>query len=246
VIRQRLFLWLLPVFVTGCGIPQRPSPSILLFNGHGASANDVAAVEGILRDGGLRYSIASSARLNAISESELKTYRLIVVPGGNFVDIGNGLAASTRTKLRSAIGSGVGYLGICAGAFFAGASPYNGLDLTGGVRFPFYALEARGVRKAPVIVTTAPGDMLEVYWEDGPELTGWGETVAKYPDGTPAVVQGRFGDGWVVLTGVHPEAPDSWRRRMDFTTPGRLSRAYAAILIDAALNRKALPHEPAP
>ena len=31
---------------------------------------------------------------------------------------------------------------------------------------------------------------LEQYWEDGPEFTGWGEVVGKYPDGTPAIVEG--------------------------------------------------------
>ncbi len=239
----RFLLWLLPVFVVGCATSQSTVPDILLFNGRGTSPNDVAALENILRERGLHYSTASSARLNAIDESELKTFRLIVVPGGNFVDIGNGLTTGTTAKLRSAIGSGLDYLGICAGAFFAGASPYNGLNLTEGVRFPFYALEDRGIRKARVTVTPAAGAALEVYWEDGPQFTGWGQTVARYPDGTPAVVQGRFGDGWVVLAGVHAEAPESWRRGMDFTTPASLSRAYAATLIDAALNRKPLPHD---
>jgi len=239
--RLRCLLWLFVVLVAGCATSEPTARDILLFKGRGTSSGDVAALEDILRERGLRYTTASSARMDAISESELKTYRLIVVPGGNFVDIGNGLSTSTTTKLRSAIRGGVGYLGICAGAFFAGASPFNGLNLTDGVRFPFYALENRGIRKAPVSVRTGVGTTLEIYWEDGPQLTGWGQPAAKYPDGTPAVVQGRFGDGWVVLSGVHPEAPESWRRGMSFTTPATASLAFASTLIDAALNRKPLP-----
>ena len=77
-------------------------------------------------------------------------------------------------------------------------------------------------------------------WEDGPELSGWGATVATYPDGKPAVVEGFAGDGWVVLVGVHPEAPESWRRGMTFAAPASASNAYAMALIDAALNRKRL------
>jgi hypothetical protein len=46
-----------------------------------------------------------------------------------------------------------------------------------------------------------------------------------------------------VLAGVHAEAPENWRRGLNFTTPASLSRAYAATLVDAALNRKALPHD---
>ena len=240
--RRRFLLWVLVIFLAGCATSGPTASDILLFNGRGTSSNDVAAIEEILRESGWRYSTASSAQLDAMSESELKAYRLVVVPGGNFVEVGNGLAPGTTTKLRKAIGNGVSYLGICAGAFFAGASPYNGLNLTDGVRFPFYSLEDRGVRKASVTIARASAETLEVYWEDGPQLTGWGQAVATYPDGTPAVVQGRFGDGWVVLAGVHPEAPERWRRGLGFTTPGDLSRAYAGTLIDAALSRKALPH----
>jgi len=237
----RCLLWLVPILVAGCATAEPTAADILLFKGRGTSPGDVAALEDILRERGLSYSTATSAQIDGISEPRLKTYQLIVVPGGNFVDIGNGLSAGATTKLRSAIGSGLGYLGICAGAFFAGASPSNGLNLTDGVRFPFYALENRGTRKAPVSVSVAAGTTLEIYWEDGPQLTGWGQPVARYPDGTPAVVQGRFGEGWVVLAGVHPEAPESWRRGMGFTTPTSASHAFAFTLIDAALNRKPLP-----
>lgn len=241
--RVHLLLWLLPVFAVGCATPGPTAAPILLFDGHGTSPGDVAAVEEILREHGLGYSTVSSSRLNAISESQLKTYQLLVVPGGNFEVMGNSLTPGTATKIRTAIAGGLGYLGICAGAFLAGASPYNGLNLSGGVRFPFYSLEHRGIRKAPVTVTTVLGASIEVYWEDGPQLAGWGKVVATYPDGTPAVAQGRFGDGWVVLSGVHPEAPESWRRGMPFSTSVSISRAFAVTLIDAALNRKSLPQD---
>jgi glutamine amidotransferase-like uncharacterized protein len=92
----------------------------------------------------------------------------------------------------------------------------------------------------PVVV--AEGPTLDQYWEDGPHLTGWGDVVAKYPDGTSAIVEGAVGDGWVVLSGVHPEAPENWRHGMSFTTPAGVDNAYAATLIEAALNRVFLPH----
>ena len=76
---------------------------------------------------------------------------------------------------------------------------------------------------------------LDHYWEDGPQLAGWGEVVATYPDGAPAVVQGASGHGWVVLSGVHPEAPESWRQGMTFATPASVDNAYAVTLVEAAL-----------
>ena len=215
---------------------------ILLFNGTGTSPQDVAALKKILSGQPLSYSTVDSPQLNGMGESQIREYRLLIVPGGNFEHIGNSLTSSTIAKIHNAIHNGLNYLGICAGAFLAGSLPYNGLDLTSGSRFGFYAAESRGIRKAALAITAAGGQTLDQYWEDGPQLTGWGAVVAKYPDGTPAVVEGTFGSGWVVLTGVHPEAPASWRRGMDFRTPVEIDHAYAATLIRAALNRELIPH----
>jgi Biotin-protein ligase, N terminal len=233
----------LPLWIAACAAPEPTGPAaILLFSGRGTSPNDVTALERILREHHFSYAIINSARLDAMNEAELKSYRLVLVPGGNFVEIGNGVAPTTTTRLRTAVESGVNYLGICAGAFFAGDSPYNGLNLTSGVRFRFYSAEDRGIRKTAVAITPAGSAAIDHYWEDGPQLTGWGEVVAKYPDGTPAVVQGTFGAGWIVLAGIHPEAPDSWRGGMTFSTPASVANAYAAALIDAAFNRRPMAH----
>jgi glutamine amidotransferase-like uncharacterized protein len=215
---------------------------ILLFKGAGTSPGDVAALEKILSSERLNYTTANSPQLNEMSESQVREYRLLIVPGGNFEHIGNSLTSSTTANIRNAIQNGLNYLGICAGAFFAGKSPYNGLNLTSGPRFGFYAAEARGIRKAAVAITTVGGQTLDQYWEDGPQLTGWGAVVGKYPDGTPAIVEGTFGNGWVILTGVHAEAPASWRRGMDFRTPVNIDNAFAAALFRAAMNRELLPH----
>ena len=179
-----------------------------------------------------------------MSESQLMAHRLLVVPGGNFIDMSASLTSQTTARIRDAVQHGLNYLGICAGAFLAGDGRgyYNALDLTSGVRFGFYAAENEGIRKAAVLVTGVNASSIEHYWEDGPELTGWGAVVAKYPDGTPAVVEGTAGQGWVVLAGIHPEAPEAWRRGMPFTTPATAANAYAATLVEAALTRTWLPH----
>jgi hypothetical protein len=46
----------------------------------------------------------------------------------------------------------------------------------------------------------------------------------------------------VILVGVHPEAPESWRRGMSFTTPATAANAYAGTIVQAALTRASLPH----
>ena len=248
--RHLFCLALIALNLSGCDRPGASAvpltsgrvPPILLFNGEGTSASDVAAIETLLEKNQMSYSTASSAQLDDMSAARLRDYHLIIVPGGDFTRIGNGLEQDTTAKLRGAVQHGVSYLGICGGAFFAGRSPYNGLNLTSGVQFGFYSAEARGVRKAAVPISGAGTPTLDQYWEDGPQLTGWGAVVGRYPDGTPAVVQGQSGDGWIILSGVHPEAPESWRGGMDITTPASVDHAYAVTLIRSALDRRPLPH----
>jgi glutamine amidotransferase-like uncharacterized protein len=221
-------------------LSSRKAAPILLFDGTGTSANDVAAIETILSRNRLAWSTADATRLNDMSGSRLGEHRLLIVPGGDFVAMGRSLGPHAAAKIHAAVQGGMSYLGICAGAFLAGSLAEGGLDLTSGVRFRFYSAEERGIRRAAVPIAGIGTPTLEQYWEDGPQLTGWGAAVGRYPDGTPALVEGTSGKGWVILSGVHPEAPESWRRGMTFQTPASADEAYAVRLIDAALNRTSL------
>lgn len=227
--------------------PLRPAnvTPILLFDGRGASHEDVAAFEKILDGQHLAYSTVNSSQLAAMDEAALGTYRLLIVPGGNFETIGKHLTSNTLATIHGAVQGGLDYLGVCAGAFLAGHNRYDdhSFDLASGTAFDFYAATKRGARKA-VVAISGPGTAThEEYWENGPELAGWGAVVARYPDGTPAVTEGMSGRGFVVLAGIHPEAPATWRRGLAFSTPIDVAHAYAATLIDAALNRTWLPHD---
>jgi len=239
-----LIWWLLAA--TACTTYKVPLESgnapILLFNGVGTSPSDVAAIEALLNKNHLNYSTVNSSQLNQTPGSQLKKYRLLIVPGGNFIDIAKNLTSDTIVKIRTAVQNGLNYLGICGGAFFASTYSDNGLNLTSGVRFGFYSAEEKGIRKTAVPIALAHGPTQDQYWEDGPQLGGWGAVVGKYPDGTPAIAEGTFGSGWMILTGVHPEAPENWRRGMSFKTPAGIDNDYAETLIRAALNRESLPH----
>lgn len=226
--------------------------SVLLFAGDGTSRGDIVAMEAVLDRAHVSYATVTTSQLNRMRIDDLAAYQLLVVPGGNFIDMSASLTTETTTRVRDAVHRGLNYFGICAGAFIAGdgRGAYNGINLTDGARFAFYSLELQGTRKAAVPLARATADAasrrsepsIEHYWEDGPELTGWGAVVARYPDGTPAVVEGEAGKGWVILTGVHPEAPASWRRGMTFTTSADSANAYAVTLVMAALRRTVLPH----
>jgi len=178
-----------------------------------------------------------------MSEQQLAGYKLMIVPGGNSITIGQSLTGETASAIRGAVEDyGLHYLGICAGAFFGGYSIYNGVDLTSGVWFNFYADENKGIHVEPVLISFPGSGPLDVYWQDGPQLAGWGAVVAKFPDGTPAITEGQSGKGFVVFTGVHLEAPESWRGSLPFTTPVSVDLAYAGTVMQAALNGTPLPH----
>jgi glutamine amidotransferase-like uncharacterized protein len=244
-----------PLIFCGCGsqqngqMPQELPPPIpaadpvLLYNGTGASSADFSAIEAVLHTQGIGYATADSSELNGMSEAQLAGYKLIIVPGGNSITIGQSLTPQTTSAIRGAVTQyGTHYLGICAGAFFGGYSIYNGVNLTGGVSFNFYADEFKGIHIEPVQITRPNDNWLDVYWQDGPQLSGWGAVVAKFPDGTPAIVEGQSGKGFVIFTGVHLEAPESWRGSMNFRTPVAVDLAYAGTVFQAALKGTSLPH----
>jgi len=229
-----------PQAVSDVVLSTRP---VILFNGTGTIANDVSAVETILHDLGIAYATANSTQLNAMTQAQLNSYKLLIVPGGNSITIGKYLKATTTTNIHNAvIKGGLHYLGICAGGFFGGYSMYNGLNLTSGRWFNFYNDYYRGIHKESVNISYPGGSKLDVYWQDGPQFTGWGSIVARFPDGTPAVVEGKSGVGWVILAGVHPEAPATWRYGMSFTSSVASNTLYAKTLVSAALHGTWLPH----
>ena len=94
-------LLLISAALTACGPRPASSPgiaSVLLFNGTGTSPNDVAAIETILDSSHLSYSTVNSFQLNGMAESQMSRYRLLIVPGGDFVDMGSSLTARTSAS----------------------------------------------------------------------------------------------------------------------------------------------------
>ncbi len=231
---------------------QIASSGILLFTGTGTTSTDVAAVESVITNNlGLNYDTANSSQLDSLSQGLFAGYKLLIIPGGNSITIGKYLSTSTTANIKKAVReNGLHYLGICAGAFLAsypGSSGYNDIDLLDGIWFDMF--ENAPCDPAAELLSRPSGlGSIDVYWQDGPQLTTqggtWGTIVAKYPNGQPAIIQGLAGNGWTLLQGVHPEAPNSWRADTcnQFSTPLSTDLAYSATLISAALHGTVLPH----
>jgi len=216
--------------------------------------NDKALVNNL----GLDYDTANSAQLNAMTQAQMAAYKLLIIPGGNSITIGNNISSATTAHIKTAVRTyGLHYLGVCAGAFlvsYAGGTSYNDINLLNGIWFDLFTDSSCGTNEIKLCTETlslADGSTIVVYWEDGPQLTTqggtWGTVVAKYPNGQPAIIQGFAGNGWTLLQGIHPEAPRSWGCgtgcTCDFgTTTQAEDFAYSATLISAALNGTVLQH----
>jgi glutamine amidotransferase-like uncharacterized protein len=233
--------FIVAVLFANCKSAIKESP-IILFNGSGTSPNDVEAIKKNLSSNHMDFVLINSAQLNELDTSQLRKYKLIIIPGGNFIDIGKSLTEETANNIQKAVYQGLNYLGICAGGFLAGNTRNNSFNIAKDVQFKFYSAENKGIKKTAIAITNADGSIIEHYWEDGPQFSGWGDVVSKYPDSTPATVQGSYGSGWVVLTGIHPEAPENWRKEFNFSTSTENSHKYATMLIKAAIEKKAMPH----
>src|SRR5215468_7036740 len=100
---------------TACGAPHqaqqhagadKAKTSILLFTGTGTSPDDVKAIETLLASNHLDFSTVSSFELNGMDEKDLRRYLLLIIPGGNFVDIGNSWTSATTANVRDAVYNG--------------------------------------------------------------------------------------------------------------------------------------------
>ncbi len=217
------------------------SAPVLLFNGTGASASDVTALQSILTSMSVGFDTATSNQINSMTEAIMRSYKVIIWPGGNSIYMGNSLTrAATALVHKVVVTDGVSYLGFCAGAFMGERSTlYNVFNLA-STWFNFYQQSAEEM----VSIYFSDGTQRSLVYWDGPELSGFGSVIGKYPSGAPAIAEARVGYGFVLLSGVHPEAPADWRTGFSIAdTDGVASDiAYTKTLIGAALTKTMLPH----
>jgi glutamine amidotransferase-like uncharacterized protein len=230
------------------------STDILLYNGSGVWSPEVASLRGIFNEHGASFDEVSSDELNAMSAEELGKYGAIVWPGGLGGTQSASLTTQTKDNLRKAVREqGVGYIGFCAGAFVAvsptpasGKAPSYGLSIVDGTELPYYYLESDFERSgetdiAMTLETFADGSTRDLVWYGGPVVTsGANSVIAKYPNGDAAISQMWSGNGWVILSAVHPTAPQSVRDTYALDDADGTDLDLAWKLVDAAVHQTAL------
>jgi hypothetical protein len=222
---------------------------VLLFNGTGVSTSDWQTTEEIVKDHGWSYKLVNSAQLNAMSLDEISNFGVIIVPGGSGGTITSALTTSTRLRVRQAVRDrGVSYVGFCAGAWVAvgpeaettGVASY-GLALAKGAVLDLYLPGGIEPTAAMVDVTFSDGKARDLVWWGGPSTPEWKNgVVARYENGEPAISETWAGKGYVVISGPHPEAPQSWRGTAGYDSDG-LDYDIAIQMITAALKKAPMP-----
>jgi len=158
---------------------------------------------------------------NYLSSSNFK---VVFFPGGYAYGYQLGLDGH-ESKIRSFVNNGGGYMGVCAGSFYASSSiVWDGttydypLDLFSGqdigplsdiAPWPDYDLAPININDS---VIGNLGNQQQFYYGGGYKTTPSGtSTVATYQhtgqySGEPDAIRFTYGDGHVLLVGTHPEA----------------------------------------
>ena len=189
----------------------------LIYNGPGACEDGCASSA---------YNVAKMAGYDPVyvgheepNENTFKDAVIWIQPGGHASEAVAAMDSDLKVRLREFVKNGGGFVGFCAGAFvttsLVGATENIGLGIFPG-RTTLYGSGAE------MQTVNWQGHTRTLYWEGGPylsELPSSVEVIASYENGAVATARTLFGKGRVFITGLHPEAPMSWRTANGFEDP---------------------------
>jgi len=180
---------------------------VCLYTGPGAElAKDV---EFALNELGISYG-----KLNEddIKKGNLENYLVLIIPGGYTKRAVSSLGKKGFETIRKFVAGGGGYIGICAGAYLAGQRveiPGRPQGL-GIIEIQNIRKKGMGMRKIYLKehpITKGLEREVAIRYQNGPEILIKGETeeIARYENGSLAIVTASFGGGKVVIFSPHPE-----------------------------------------
>jgi glutamine amidotransferase-like uncharacterized protein len=211
---------------------------VLIYAGDSAAFGDPEAIQAIAEARGMTSKSVTSDELNQMSLDQLSQFGVIAWPGGYAGYMSQSLTQQARDTIRRAVQErGVGFVGFCAGAFIA-VTPdtRSGLSVVTAPQPDYYHLENEGTDDAMVNVKFTDGSLHELVWWGGPYLPEWkGGVIARYTDtNQPAIAETWSGNGLVILSGPHPEAPEDWRTKLSLSDLDGLDQNIAGQMLQAA------------
>ncbi len=216
------FLWSATlVFSLSFALGDTPTRIALVYSGPGACAEGCAeAAADVARRAGLEPHLI---RAEEVRPELLRQAALWIQPGGDAIEVARLLSPQQKQWLRDFVNAGGGYIGFCAGAFLADAKVDNENTVEGLGFIPGTTRDRRTDGKALMLALDWRGKPRHVYFEGGAYFefpnNAPVNVIATYEDGKPATIAVRYGRGRVVVTGPHPEAPDSWKEAAGLEDP---------------------------
>ncbi len=225
-----LFLILISIFTFQSSSAQK-SVQIAIYNGEGTWAEGITALQHFFDWKGISHDTIGHTTINTINLSNY--YDAILFPGGYAFNYKIKINASGRQNIKSLINNGGGYIGICAGAFFASDSvewegvKYNyPLDLFDGIAFGAIASIAAWPGYNMTSLVMNAGNPINQFGTSTQTMLYYGgpaffphtnvdiDTVATWGDynNDNAIINFSYGQGRVLLVGPHPEIEEDSNR----------------------------------
>jgi len=204
---------------------------VLIYSGPGAWDDGVIAFEKFLEFKGLTWYECNGDYFE--NNNLIDSFYAIHFPGGNSGYYIENINSVGLQNIRDFVSSGGGYIGICAGGYFAcdriiwEGHPYDQpLDLFFGIGYgaideiapwPSYATTTININPSNPINKYEPANEYILYYggaafypDEGQEMNVIG-TYNSFND-DPAIINFNYGDGRVVLFGPHPEIEEDSTR----------------------------------
>jgi putative intracellular protease/amidase len=200
---------------------------VALYDDEGAFGKGVPRVSEILgKAGDITVTMFKAADL----PGALQAQDVVIFTGGSGTRQGNAIGEAGRAEVQRFVRAGGGYLGICGGAYLACSKFSWSLGLLDAQTVS--SKWKRGEGQVQIEITAAgkhlitpPAERRDIRYANGPIIKPAGRTdLAPYeplaifrtelaengsPVGvmvnSPAIVQGRFGQGRVIISSPHPE-----------------------------------------
>ncbi len=214
--------------------PEKQAPRIVVYADAGTNYQLNGNIVTALESAGIPCLVLDRSRILA---AELQNIEATIMPGGYSTFQRNSLGNQGMNTLRQFVKQGGRFLGICAGGYVASRDvhwekkhyPYP-LELFDGTAEGALDSIAAWPRDSGVSLKLTEAGRLRglteeaegtFYYKGGPHFHGGTQctVLATYPNGSAAIISRPYGQGEVVLNGIHYERPAPQERDGDDVPP---------------------------
>ena len=238
--------------------PARRAARVAVFADAGTNHLLNRNIVSLLESEGIPCLVIDRSRIAREQLADIEAY---IVPGGYSTFQNTATGDRGLVAIREFVESGGRYLGICAGAYMASRDvfweeehfPYPLSLFDGTAEGALDAVAAWPNESGVSLTLTDAGKRRglkadaegEFYYKGGPRFYGGTNStvLARYQDGSAAIITRPYGNGEVVLNGIHYErsAPQGEDDQEDLSAPDPSRAVFQALLQLDGDSRRAIP-----